>query len=248
VSLAVYAIGRAAMHEWAASALGACPVVVDDPGLEAQPAGTHWLCVADDLETLRARRPDDDYTVVEPTPAVAWSSLAHDVRGPIGVVRGALAELASEDPMIPLAQRAVGRLVHLTECWDALEAAPERSEVDVAELLAEAHEELASLEPRRATKVVLEPSSTTLVADPTRLRLGLVRLLAHVTRVSRETITLSVDTDGAIVVAGAVGEDLSPEAAGGRSSRLSLAIALLAPITERWVSEEGALRWYARSS
>jgi len=138
VSLAVYAIGRAAMHEWAASALGACPVVVDDPGLEAQPAGTHWLCVADDLETLRARRPDDDYTVVEPTPAVAWSSLAHDVRGPIGVVRGALAELASEDPMIPLAQRAVGRLVHLTECWDALEAAPERSEVDVAELLAEA--------------------------------------------------------------------------------------------------------------
>jgi len=247
--LAVYAIGRELMAEWAARTLsGGVAVVTDPDDVDAQPPGTTWLCEESDVEALRERRPDDPRVTVAPAPPAPWRQLAHDVRGPIGVISGALAELSSDDPIIPLAKRSTERLVHVTECWDAIDAAVDVSERPATELLEGAVADFARLEPRRGEKVRVEPTDVVLRTDPKRLRLGLVRLLAHLTRVGREPLTVCATGPDVIELRGAAETDFSPEGADDRSSRLTLAVALLGPITARWETDGDVLRWHRASS
>lgn len=246
-ALAVYAVGRITMREWGAQSLGeGAAVVVDDAAVDAQPAGITWLCVREDLDALRQRRPDDACVVVSPKAPAPWRQLSHDVRGPVGVIGGALAELKTDDPLIELAQRATRRLVHMAECWDALAAPIDAAERDAAALLSDVVEDFSSLEPRRAENVRVGEAAVPLRTDTKRLGLGLARLLAHLTRVSREPIELRAPRPDVIELAGVVPPDLSPDVADERSSRLALAIALLAPITEGWEVEGDVLRWRGR--
>ncbi len=243
----VYAVGREDVARWAATALSGDVVVIrESEDVARQPIGTVWLYPPSEAAALRALRPDDAVVVVRPA-TMPWSQLAHDVRSPVGVVSGALDELDAEGAMVALAQRGARQLAHHADCWYALgAAAPERVPVRLEEVARAALAELAALEPKRARRVEVSGEGRA-ETDPSRLRLGLVRLLSHALRATSQPVRVRVREAELVITAedtldlptarGALDDPF-----GGSSFRLAMANALLGPLCAPSQCEDRILR------
>lgn len=257
-SFAVYAVGRDPMTDWAERTLRTDAVVVRErASVDEQPPGTLWFCAPADAPALRGLRPHDVLVEVRPGPSIPWAQLAHDLRGPTGVVHGALEELGGEDPMIALALRGTRQLVHLAECWEVLGSDELRlSTIHLGRALQRARATLSSIEPRRAQRVEFDACEEELVTDERRFHLGLVRLFSYALRATRGRIRVSCPDPQTLRLSspeelewGATLESaaLEPDALFERSSRLATALALLAPITERWEASAHEILWVVQA-
>lgn len=247
----IFAVGRDDIARWASKALDDDVVVVrDDAEIDAQPPGVAWLCPPEAAAELRARRPNDPVIAMRP-PVLPWARLAHDVRNPVGVILGALAELDEDEAMVALALRGARKIAHLAECWEALASEVEpRPRVRLDGVLREAFEAFRAFEPRHAERIDISalPRKTEpgLVTDPRRLRLGVVCLLRHAARVTSAPVGVRVEPGPEIVLAadeslGLPLEELDHEGWRTRSPRLAMGHALLDPLVSAWRVEDDAL-------
>lgn len=183
--------------------------------------------------------------------ALPWAELAHELRGPIGVVQGALEEADGDDPMLALARRGARQLELLAQAWGRLGsgvAQPVRC--GLSEVVDAAQRTFAELEPRRASRLSVARAEAVLVTDRERLELGLVRLFAHLTRGAAASIHVEIGPSACLGFRG--DGDLGVPADLGavdirdlwaRSARLATAVLLLEPLTERWEQDQERLLW-----
>ena len=177
------------------------------------------------------------------------SAIAHELRSPIGIVGGVVAHGIDDEELSRLAKRGTQALEHIVRCVEALGTPEDRFEsVSLAHAVTAARAELEALEPRRAKRLRWEASpSERTVRGPTHgLSCALVQLLSQVVRLGAGPFTVHVadrieihDPEGL----------LRMPTADSSSSRVRIAAALLAPMTEALVVEaDGALlRWVPRS-
>ncbi len=244
--LAVYAVGEPALADWARRHLAPAPsVVTEEGGAETVPPGAVWLCPPGAREQLASLRPQDPVVVIQPPVGAPWGAIAHEVRGPVGVVSGALDELEVDDPMLPLARRGVAQLKHLGDCWSSMaETGLEVRQASLPEICARARDAFGELEPRRARRVTVEGDAAAIRTDPSRVERALVRALGYATRAARGPVTLSVTGPRTIELRG-VSEPLDPGAADlfDTSPRLATAVAVGRAVSAGWARIDGGLRW-----
>lgn len=212
------------------------------------PSGAVWLCAVEDQDRLRGLRGAAD-TIVSLRPEThPWHALAHDLRGPLMVIEGAMQ--LQQGRLQDLALRGIHQLCHTAECWDALALPCAPASVRLADVVRQACRMFVGLEPRAEAPSV-DVGEIELVTDAKRLTLGLVRLVSHLTRLSPGGIRLCTDAAGTLELraGGPIGDHVSWDARCApelwrRSSRLALAVLLLDPLTERWEIEGDVARWY----
>lgn len=178
-----------------------------------------------------------------------FGELAHELRGSLGVIRGAVEELEGDAMMKQLALRGTHQLEHLAEAWRLIgDPEPQLVDASLREAVEAAAEHFAALEPRRAKQVELALGDDARVGaiDRERVRVGFARLFSHAVRASRETVRVELLEDG-VALHGAIDADpIDDPALWQRSSRLAAAVGVLAPITARWDTSSDALVWRAK--
>lgn len=144
------------------------------------------------------------------------SKVAHDIRGPAGVVYGALEQIEGGLPpavleqhraLFMMARRGVKRLLRMADRFATVaqieggRLGVNRARVDAVALLAEVTEEAGFLQGRRAVKVTVAPSEgpLTLQADSTGLRGALLELVGNAIRMAEKNVLVSVTSDDAAV-------------------------------------------------
>lgn len=261
----VFGEGSEGLERWVRDAVATDVAAARDlTDLERAPAGATWFCAPDAEPRLRAelealgRAPASVIPVQSAHERLPWGQVAHEIRGPIGVVSGAIEELVEGEPLLRLAQRGVRQLTHLAACFDTM-ADTQPSATQVSSLgaqLERARERFAELEPRRGGQVSVSAGDVSYAIDAERFVLAVVRLLAHAVRATSETIRVSVEkgSGGAAEIRlESVGTldvpegPLVPNELWASSSRLAVAVALLAPHTNEWRVEQGGriVRWLA---
>ncbi len=190
---------------------------------------------------------------LDPAVAELFSSLAHDLRSPIGVVSETIAQLGADFSgqlgdehrvLIGLAERSVRRLTRIAEslslmvALDAATADLRRSSVDLCDVARKAMDTAAGIETRREVKMVHElPEGGFLVdADGDRLARAVCEVVINALRYARKCVRVRVEVadDAARVHVEDDGQGVSPAAranlfrrlAGPRSSRSGLGIGL----------------------
>lgn len=260
----VFGEGSEGLERWVRDAVAADVATARDAtDLERAPAGATWFCAPDAEPRLRAelealgRAPASVIPVQSAHERLPWGQVAHEIRGPIGVVSGAIEELVDSEPLLRLAQRGVRQLTHLAACFDTM-ADTQPSSTQVSSLgaqLERARERFAELEPRRGGQVSVESGDVSYPIDAERFVLAVVRLLAHAVRATSESIRVSVAkaNGGAELRLESTGTLDVPEGAlvpnelWASSSRLAVAVALLEPHTNEWRVEQAGrvVRWLA---
>lgn len=153
-------------------------------------------------------------TVNEPAPVRRmFRSLAHDIRGPIGVASGALDQIEADlqdaqaeiNPrLMGMARRSLRRVLRLTERLSRaseLEGATDElpiSRIDACALTRQAHEDVVAMESRRGVDITLDfggQDRVEAVANAEWLRFALGELLALAVRHARRKVVVQVSGD-----------------------------------------------------